>query len=156
MAICNKQTCPTCGQSVNERQITLFSGMVTSLWRVFMWCHEHNKWEFQRKEIKHLFSGSDNQIARFGDWILFGGLVYRPEGRSKGWYGIHRTRAFEFFTGKRSIPTSIWKNPLTKELKPEDYRTIGQIKSLENFIDENGEYIAKYRMPDDGGQFTMF
>jgi hypothetical protein len=144
MATLNKQSCPTCGQSVNEREIALFSGMVRSLLRIMLWCEKEGRYEFSRKEIKHLLK-KDSEIAHFGDWILFGGLVYRPEGRGKGHYGINKQRAEDFFAGRTQIPTVIWKNPLNGELRPEKYRTINEIPALTTFLDEAGEYVAKYR-----------
>jgi hypothetical protein len=147
----NKKRCPTCGQIIEEREIALFTGMVDALLRVFKWCEEHNKYEFQRKEVKHLF-GSDNVIARFGDWILFGGLVYRPEGLGKGHYGINKERTTQFFASEYAIPTSIWKNPCTGELRKENYSVIDNIAPLKNFLDENYAYISRYRKP----QISLF
>jgi hypothetical protein len=138
-----KQSCPTCGQSVNEREIALFSGMVSSLLRVFRWCEERGRYEFTRKEIKHLLT-SDNEIARFGDWVLFGGLVYRPDDR-RGHYGLNEERVRAFLRGGLAIPTSIWKNPLTGELTKDSYCYIREVKNLQQFLVDNQEYLAKYR-----------
>lgn len=140
MSTLHKQSCPTCGQSVNEREIGLFKGMVVSLYDIWQWCEEKNRHEFTRKEIKHLLK-SDNQIARFGDWVMFGGLVYK---QGKGHYGLNMERTRDFFTGRSSIPTLIYKNPLTKELRKDRYRYVGQIPSLNELLTENKEFIAKY------------
>lgn len=145
MSSINKQTCPRCGQSANERQIALFTGMVEALWQVWQWCEQKGVHEFTRKEIKHLLK-TDNQIARFGDWVLFGGLVYRPDGR-KGVYGINSQRVKDFFTGVLRIPRTLWKNPLTGEIKQEDFSLISQIPNLKQFLDVNEEFIARYREP---------
>jgi len=139
-----KITCPHCGSTLSERQIAMFDGLVLALWNVFKWCEQSGIHEFKRKDIKHLLHG-DNQTARFGDWVLFGGLVYKPNG--KGSYGLNIQRCQQFFSGSLSIPTSIWKNPITKELRKEDYKFIHEIPSLGLFLDENQMYIARYREP---------
>jgi hypothetical protein len=144
-----KERCPYCGSIIDEREIALFSGMVNTLKRVFDWCERNNKFEFKRKDVKHLIH-TDNEIARFGDWIMFGGLIYRPENKGKGYYGLNRGRVIEFFLDEREIPTKIWKNPITGELKKEDYQTIKNIPHLAEFLDENDEYIARYREPKQG------
>ena len=141
-----KHTCPTCGTTLDEREITLYSGMIHALKRVFEWCEKRGIYEFTRKDIKH-FLTSDNEIARFGDLVLFGGLVYRPKGKKKGNYGINVQRTRDFFAGKYEIPTSIWKNPITKTLSKEKYCFIDDIPSLYEFLDKNQEFIARYRTP---------
>jgi len=143
--IINKKCCPTCGQTINEREIVLFSGMVEALWIVFRRCEDRGKYTFTRKEIKHLLSG-DNQRARFGDWIMFGGIVYRPGG-IRGHYGIDREKAIKFFANELQIPTRIWKNPVTKETTKEDYKYLEEIKNISSFLDSNREFIVEYRDP---------
>ena len=143
MKTLNKQTCVTCGQSVNEREITLYSGMVSDLWKVLKWCEERNTYLFQRKDIKHLFR-NENSTARFGDWVNFGGLVFKSE---KGHYGLNIERCRDFFAGSYQIPKSVYKNPLTKEITAGERVYINQIQNLTAFLDENRQYIARYREP---------
>jgi len=139
-----KQTCPTCGQSVNKRAIQLYSGMIRTLTKVFKWCNEKNVHEFKRKDISHLLSG-DSERARFSDWILFGGLIYRPEGEKKGGlYGMNIGRVADFLAGRLAIPTVILKDPLTGELEMTEKKTIHEIPNLKEFLDENNQYIASY------------
>jgi hypothetical protein len=140
MTTLHKQTCPTCGQSVNERQIALFKEMVDTLKEVYTWCREHGRHEFSRKDVKHLFRG-ESVSARFGDWVFFGGLVYKEK---KGSYGLNMERCYEFFTNRLSIPTLVLKNPLTDEVEKKEWRTITGIPALSNFLDQNQEFIAKY------------
>lgn len=140
----NKQCCPTCGQSVNKRAIQLYSGMVKILMRVHKWCVEKGVHEFRRKDISHLLSG-DSERARFSDWILFGGLIYRPEGEKKGgYYGMNMERVQAFLAGHLEIPTVILKDPLTGELEMTEKKTIYQIPNLTDFLDENQQYVAQY------------
>ncbi len=140
MPTINKQTCPTCGRAINQRVIVLFSGMVKSLFKVWQWCGEKGVHEFQRKEIKHLFK-TENEVARFGDWVWFGGLIYKT---GKGHYGFNIERTEKFFAGELEIPTKIYKDPLSGENEKADYRTIKGIPHLVDFLDENQEFIAKY------------
>ncbi len=94
----NKQTCPTCRQSVNERQITLFTGMVVALWKVYQFCDVRQTNTFARKEVKHLFT-DENMTARFADWLWFDPNLIRRDGRKKGCYELNMTRAADFFAG---------------------------------------------------------
>jgi hypothetical protein len=140
MTTLNKEACPCCGQSINQRKITLFRGMADSLKKVFQWCIEKNKHEFSRKDIKHLLT-TDSEIARFGDWVWFGGIVYK---RGKGEYGINMERANAFFTGKLKIPMTIVKDPKTDEHYGEDYRSLSEMHKLKDLLDIDGSYIAEY------------
>lgn len=106
----NRRVCPYCGQTINERIVGLYSGMVRALVRVYYWCLKEDRHEFSRKDIKHLFRGVDNEIARWGDWIMFGaGMVYKPAG--KGSWGLNMERTKAFIDGKRQIPLRISKSP---------------------------------------------
>ena len=139
----NKQVCPHCGQVINKREVTVYSGMVRALVRVFYWCQEHQRHEFTRKDIKHLFKGVDNEIARWGDWMLFGnGMVYKPEG--KGSWGLNMTRVREFLRGERTIPTKVLIDPITKEKTYLDHKNINQVPNLKEFLDEAQKYIVNY------------
>jgi len=143
MASEEKQSCPTCGQSVNIREIVLFSGMVRALVKVYAWAREKDVHEFTRKDIKHLFT-NENETARFGDWILFGGLVYRPLGAQRGCYGLNFDRVEDFLSGRTQIPTTILKDPLKGTHEPTDYRHIKDIKNLSDLL-THGEFVAVYR-----------
>lgn len=137
-----RKRCPTCGQIISKRKIALYRGMVYSLSKVYKWCVENNTHNFTRKQIKHLFK-SENETARFGDWVMFGGLLYKPEGR-RGIWGMNMQRTTNFLNGDYSIPTVIWKDPVTKQLTKEDYRFIREIPGLSRFLDEDGFYIVEY------------
>lgn len=144
MKTTGKQTCPTCGQSVNKREIALYSGMVQLLADVFRWCKEKGVHEFRRRDIAHLLT-NDSKRARFSDWILFGGLVYRPEGQGKGgYYGMNMERVADFLAGRLAIPTLILKDPLAGTLEMTEKKTIFEIPHLKEFLDENQQFIASY------------
>ena len=135
--------CSCCGQVISDREITIYSGMVRALLRVYYWSREEGRHEFTRKEMKHLFKGIDNEIARWGDWVYFGnGMVYKPKGR--GTWGLHWARIEEFIRGERKIPSRVVIDKITKEVTYHDHRMISEIKTLGEFLDKNGEYIYKY------------
>lgn len=136
-----KKRCGSCGHIISEREISLYRGLVTALWKVYRWSKEHNIHEFRRKDIKHLFT-NENDTARFGDWVMFGGLVYKEK---KAFYGLNLERCEAFFKGNLEIPTTIWKNPITGDLRKEHYRRIHQIPSIMELLSADGEYRANYR-----------
>lgn len=140
----NIRKCPTCGQSVNRRQIPFYKGMVNALWNVFQWCEQNHRHEFKKREIKHLMD--DVAISVFAYWRWFGGLVYNPDG-VRGNYGLNMERCEEFFAGTLQIPVEIWTDPLTHEVEAKDYRTIGNIPHLSEFLDQNKNFIARYQDP---------
>ena len=150
MSSIQKHTCPTCGQSVNERSISLFDGMVETLWNVFQWCERKQVHEFVKKDVKHLIT-SDVVSANFAYWRWFGGLAYNPDD-VQGHYGLNMERCREFFANRLKIPTRLWKNPLMPEGErvkpdPDSYATCDNIPNLFEFLDRNKNYIARYREP---------
>lgn len=138
-------TCPTCGHShrTDEREISLYKGMVRALWRVFLWCQREGKHEFQMKEVRDLITRIE--YARFGDWKKFGGLVYSPPGLAKGHYGLNLERCEAFFRGEYEVPIRVWKDPVTGNLRPEDYTMVNKVPELWKMLNEDGDYIARYR-----------
>jgi hypothetical protein len=150
MTAINIQKCPTCRRSVNERQITLFTGMVDALWTVYRYCESRSTSTFKRKEVKHLFVG-ETQTARFGDWVLFDRqMIRRAAGGKKGTYLINMSRAAAFFAGELQIPTGVWKKPLTGEIKRENFAFVNEIKGLSEFLTDKAEFVAVYRSRERG------
>lgn len=144
MVVHNKKVCPECGQVVNKREVTLYSGMVKALLRVYAWCHENGINEFTRKDMKHLFRGSDNLIARWGDWVLFGnGMVYKPNG--KGTWGLNMGRVKEFIDKQRKVPTTVVIDRTKGPNEYLDYKSIDEIPNLSEFLDQFQMYIVNYR-----------
>jgi len=139
----NPKKCECCGSTLSYRVITLYTGMVYALWRVFKYAKDKGRTRVTRKEIKHLLTGNENDTARFGDWVMFGGLVHK-EGRGK--YIINRERCEKYFANELEIPNRIIKDPITKEVvEREDYRTVRQAENIRKFLDEDQMYVTQYR-----------
>lgn len=136
----NYEICPHCGQKIRgERQIALYSGLVFTLKRVYQWCKESDKHEFSRKDIKGLFIKNENDTARFGDLVMFGGLVYK---HGKGKYGLNMERCRDFFLDKYEIPTIIWKKGAT--IRKENYKKLSEIPNLLSLLDNESNYKVEY------------
>jgi len=133
------QRCLACGHIISERHIALYSGMVHTLWKVFKWCREKGIHEFQTKQVKHFFNL--NSSARFGDWVMFGGLVYKNK---KGYYGLNMQRCDEFFKGTYKIPEYVVKNPLTGGITQGRDITINEVPNLLKFLNDDGEFKTSY------------
>ena len=133
------QRCLACGHIVSKRQISLYSGMVSALWQVFKWCESKGRHEFTTKDIKHFFNL--NSSARFGDWVMFGGLVYKTK---KAHYGLNMQRCNEFFKGTYRIPEYVIKDPVTGQITQGPDITIKEVPKLEKFLNEEREFMARY------------
>jgi hypothetical protein len=116
---------------------------VKALIQVWWWCRKNERHEFKRKAINSILEkGGTTVTANWGNWIFFGGLVYKPHG--KGSWGLNMSRCQEFIEGRLQIPTKVSKNPLTKEIVKFDYKYIRQIPSLSRYLDDNQQYIVQY------------
>lgn len=139
--------CPTCRRILNERDITLFEGLVVALWHVWRWCEARGQFTFQRREVKHLFK-TETETAHFGNWIYFGGIITRHlvDGRPrKGWYAFDVAKTRSFFSGNLKIPTIVTKDPVTKSLTPREYKTVTEIPSIEEFLNADNDWVLQYR-----------
>ena len=134
-----KQRCQACGHIISKREIALYSGMISTLWKVFKWCNEKGIHEFKTKDVKHFFNL--NSSARFGDWVMFGGLVYKDK---KAHYGLNMQRCSDFFQGNYKIPEYVIKDPITGNIEQGPDITIKEIKGLIEFLNEDGEFQTKY------------
>lgn len=136
------ERCEYCGHIISKRRIGLYLGLIKALEDVYKWCIVENKHEFTRKEVKHLFQ-NESASARFGDLVMFGGLVYK---HGKGHYGLNMERCAAFFKGEYLIPTTALKDPISKEVYLTDYKLIHEIPHLGAYLDSQGEFVAEYRL----------
>jgi len=132
--------CPYCNASIKDRKVALYKGLIDSLYKVYCWCGEHRKHEFETKEIRHLLGR--NEYARFGDLVRFGGLVYKPKiaGESeKALFGINMARAKEFFRSERDIPLQIVLDQISGDIIHEVRGKVGDFPELSLLL-KNGVY----------------
>lgn len=134
--------CPVCNQSVKDRTISLYQGLIDALYRVYCWCGEKRRHEFKTKDIKHLLG--KNEYARFGDLIRFGGIVYKPQDEEKkthkAEFGLNMARAKSFFGGEYKIPVQITVNQITNEIIAATYVTVKDFPILYELLDKEGLY----------------
>ena len=136
--------CPYCNRIIDKREIALYRGLIESLGKIYKWCKVKGIHEFTMKHVKGLLGHND--YARFGDLVLFGGLVYK-NGRAR--YGLNMERCEDFFAGKTKIPTKILKDPITRELEKLEYKTVRDIPGLMKFLNEEGLYESRYVPKED-------
>ena len=127
--------CPICNSNIKDRVVSLYSGLINTLYKVYCWCGEKRRHEFENKDVQHLFNKND--YARFGDLIRFGGLVYKPENKN-GAYGLNMERTKEFFEGKRSIPIQLVLNQITNEIVAATYIYVYEFPNILEFLNKDG------------------
>lgn len=142
----DKPRCSECGRILAKREISLYKGIYRALGKVYKMCVEKKKHEFDMKEIREIIGGH-NEYARFGDWVYFGGLVYK---KGKSHYGINIPRVEDFFFKESKIAISGYKDPITKEFTPTRWGTKDDIPGLSQFLNAEGLYEAKYTQADLG------
>lgn len=140
--------CPVCGlKKVNKaRTVALFAEMVTALRAVYGYCKYKNSYVFERKEVKERYLAplGENVTARFGDWKLFGGLLYTPthDGKEKkGHYAFDVERTEAFLANKIAIPTKLILYKDGRAPESFDYLTLSQIPGLGTSV-ADGKYTA--------------
>ena len=140
----NKHSCPTCGQSVNPREIVLTRCLVDALRDVFAWCEREGRWlKVRRKEFKHCFT-DETTSANFAYWKAFApDLVGAKE--NKGYYDFDRQGIAQFLQGQSKVATRILRDPLTKIDTLEDYRAANEIPGIGTQLTENDEFVVKYQ-----------
>lgn len=129
--------CPYCNGNIKDRVVSLYAELVGSLLAVYRWCGENKVHEFERKDIKHLLK--TNEYARFGDFVRFGGLVYKKEGL----YGLNMDRCKQFFNGEYTIPIQIVLDQITNEIVASTYKKVQEFKGLGDLLDSYGMYDYK-------------
>lgn len=134
------EECPCCGSNIKDRKISLYKGLIDTLYRVYEWCGNNERYEFSMKEVRHLIGKIE--YTRFGDLIRFGGVVYRPKTgeERKGNYGINMARAREFFHGTRMIPVQITLNQITNEIIDQVDAYWYEFPSLVTLMKQVGQY----------------
>lgn len=132
--------CPCCKRNVKDRKISLYKGIIDSLYRVYCWLGENRRHEFEMRDIRHLLGKSE--YTRFGNLVRFGGVIYRPgrDEKRRGYYGMNMMRAKEFFAGNRTIPIQITLNQVTDEIVEQIDCYYHEFPSLLSFIKEHGLY----------------
>lgn len=140
MPAINKQFCPTCGQSVNKREISLYKGLVSGLYRVWRYCEEHDTWTLNMKTIREVLGQVD--YSRFNDWKRF-----EPEmvWGKRSEYNFNKGLMRQSFTGRRQVCVRMLKDPLTDTLDRVEFDYLRNVPSLVGFLDDNEQFIAQYR-----------
>lgn len=132
--------CPMCDRKIADREESIYAELISDLYKVYQWCGEHRRHEFEMKDIRHLLSKVN--YARFGNLDHYGGIVYKPAGSTgrDGHFGINMARAKEFFAGERDIPLSRTVSLISGETVGEVRGTIRDIPALRHFLDQDGRY----------------
>lgn len=152
--------CPLCNGNVKDRKITIYQELIASLYRVYQWCLENEVHEFDIKKVRHLIGKVE--YTRWGDLVrCSGGIVYRAvdpkSGKTrKGYYGINRERAGQFFRGERTIPMQTTLNQVTNERTEVRSAYVRDLPDVASMLDKDGQYDHKKTVekPTSGSQLV--
>lgn len=139
-------TCECCGTTKNWRKLTLNKSLVSIMIKIYKWCRETGRHEFERKEIKHLLT-SETESATFEDLIHFGGIMYRPEGKGRGFWGMNTGRAADFISGVNPVNTVTWIHPFdSSQNTHEDAKLVSEVAA--GLTGPDGTPILEYGNPN--------
>lgn len=137
--------CPCCQQKVSSVTESFnLTAHVETLYKLVKWCQEHNKNEFEMKEVRHLLDHT--QYANLNHMTKFAGIVYRPVNEKTGkphtssHYGINLKRAWEFFRNERPAPVQIVRDRLGRNRKATTEKYVRDFPALHQFLDSDGNY----------------
>lgn len=140
MATINKQSCPTCGQSVNKKEENLNDVLVKALFTVVKYAQDRDMTEVKMKEIRPFISSQAysrlSYLKKFLPEMVSG---------SRGVYEFNFKYLNEFFAGKRKVCIQYLHDPLQQDITFTKYGFIEDVKSMKEFLDNNEEYVAMYR-----------
>lgn len=139
------ERCPICNANIKDRKITLYRGIIRTLYSIYCWCKDRGKHEFTTKQIKQRMTHND--YARFGDLIRFGGIVYKPKDENgktrKAQFGINMSRADAFFHGNYRIPVQITIDQIRNEVIDKTEVDIKDFPELHELLKKDGLYDDK-------------
>lgn len=139
------ERCKECGHIVENRVLRLNQTLVTALYRVWKWCGEKGVHEFDRKEVRHLFT-TETMVATFGDLQYFGGILYRPDGKGRGYWGINMERAAKFFSDAYAVNSRIVLDRITNAvIDRQEPLFMRQVPRLTKFLDSEFRYVPEYQ-----------
>lgn len=148
MPILHKQSCPTCGQSVNRREVQINAQQIRAMYQIYAECMDKGSSSFTRKEVSKYLT-TETLVATFGD-LKHTSLFHKP---AKGKYEINVERCRLFFAGRLAIPTKILKDPLKRIATALEYSFLNEVKNIKDFLDSEGQMIVRY---EENGRDTSF
>lgn len=134
----NKQCCPTCGQSVNKREIKINTSLVDALIKIEKYTKEKGMRVFTMKDVQHLLNRS--QYCNLSIWKLTPLLT-----KEKNEYFFDWNAVREFLGRKKQVPIIINKDPLTHEIEYVEWGYINDIPRIADLLDDEGDYLVQYR-----------
>ena len=135
--------CPQCQQPIKDdwREIAITNQLLQAIWKVYKWSEEKGKTEFKMGDIGHLLD--TKQYATFNNVAKVAPAIISSE--KKGEYKIDLEWCDKFFKGEVAIPVTAWRHGITKETRPDKLAHISEVPALTEFLDQDGDYIARYR-----------
>lgn len=134
--------CSLCGQTEPElRQVPITKQLVAALWHVYRWCERERRHEFRRRDVTEEIKRSYGEVAtgNFGYLVHFGGILYRPDGKKRGYWGMNMERARAFFRGEYRVPERIVIRAGQVVERGRDI-AVSEVPSVSEFFDANDDY----------------
>jgi len=138
-------TCACCGRVLSKRKVSITKDMVFGLRQVYKHCKETGDYRFRRRDVKALFGANETLTATFGNLIYFGGILFKPDDKKRGYWGINMQRAELFFANQLLVPEYVIKDPVTNVIEYSTSRVVmSNVKGIYDFLDANGDFKVEY------------
>lgn len=134
----NKQSCPTCGQSVNIRKIKLGKHHVEAMFKVWKYLKIVERSSAKMSELRGTLSSIE--YATFNEWRKF--APHAVFGK-RGTYDFDM-RYLDDIIKRGRVCIEIHVNPLEKTYTMAAYGTIKDAKNVSEFLDDQQQFIAEY------------
>lgn len=140
MASVNKQSCPTCGQAVNPRKVSMGTHHVGALLKVGLWLKREHRSTAKMSEFKPLLShpqySTFNELKHFMPWIVTGEAAL---------YSFDLDALERVFAGDEKVCIEYEVDRIGERKRTQTkFGTLRDAKHLKSFLDENNQYVAQY------------
>lgn len=140
--VIKKESCPTCGQNVSKRKVTMNKILVSAAAK---FCHAAIEQKTNVIKLRNVLL-TNSEYARVNDLVRFG-LLYKNADMFNGEYGVPIERIQKFIAGEHFVAEYFLTNPLAPNDPVEmsaNYVSVNEIKGITELMEELGPKVTEY------------